>query len=603
MAIVWHEGRSLDATCPVCGHQGPKRARLTADPTIEGSPAVTLLDCPGCGSAFYDNLVAPDYEDEAGYDGAKIKFYMEQGAAIDMMIEPLLRFDPRRVKRFLEIGCGFGFSLDFAQRALGWTAKGMDPAPIAEAGRDTLDLDIESAYFTDDTALPEPYDIVMCSEVIEHIPEPHGFLRTISRALSPTGSMVLSTPNVTAVDPGTAPGSLQLILSPNFHLILFSRAALEHVLRQAGFQHVEVWELAHSLYAVASRAPIPPPESKAATRAAYRRYLGERGGRAKPGSPLSTGLAYRLFKDMVNAGDYDTAGAAFESLRVSMRARYGFDIAAPRSLPLDQLDGLDLEDFTARSPFNLCGALYFRGILALNGAQDHALAIDCFRTAAKAGLATRKALQTKSLDDGETEDLTWRARMLAVEALSAINPAAAITELGRLTGQRLPGDPPDVLWRIPAGLAGEAADRIFMRFVNTGQFPLALQLEPAARTRHGFDGEDQAAALRAAPAELAPQVLYGIAMIELAHHGRHAEAARLFGIVFAGLRDRAAAAPLSPALAELMWTARFHQGLALRFADDLVQAGEIAGHIAAGGEAGLPPVPPGLIGRLAEIRP
>ena len=62
------------------------------------------------------------------------KLLLEQGAGIRAMLEPLLLADARPIRSYLEIGCSFGFGLDYARRILGWQVRGFDPGFIAAAG-------------------------------------------------------------------------------------------------------------------------------------------------------------------------------------------------------------------------------------------------------------------------------------------------------------------------------------------------------------------------------------------------------------------------------------------------------------------------------------
>ena len=70
------------------------------------------------------------------------------------------------------------------------------------------------------------YDVVICSEVLEHVADPHALLAAIGERLSPQGLLVLTTPNLDGVHEGAAPGDLVRALSPGLHLVLYDSALL-----------------------------------------------------------------------------------------------------------------------------------------------------------------------------------------------------------------------------------------------------------------------------------------------------------------------------------------------------------------------------------------
>src|ERR1700712_3357453 len=243
--------RDVEAPCPVCRAPGAKRAMLATDHVAPGQPPVTLLRCPDCGAAFLQELTPPDYEaDVAGM----LDYYVEQGAGIDLIVAPLLRLPPGTVRRCFEVGCSFGFALDFSRHAWGWEVLGIDPSPLAAAGAEALGFPVRRAYFDADLDLgPEPFDLAICSEVLEHVAAPHALLAAIRGRLAPDGLLVLSTPNLALVRPEAEEGALGRALSPGLHMVLYDRHALVRLLEGAGFAAVHVEESPETLRAFAAR--------------------------------------------------------------------------------------------------------------------------------------------------------------------------------------------------------------------------------------------------------------------------------------------------------------------------------------------------------------
>lgn len=482
MNIDWEDHpRTVDRPCPVCGSRAAKQVRLTVDSALAGEPRLRLLGCAACGSAFYEHLNRAPY-DESSFGTGFLKYYIELGAGLDTMVAPLYRLDPGRVRNYLEIGCGFGFSLDYARHVFGWTVKGMDPSPIAAAGRAALGLDIDSAYLASDTNFDVRFDLVMCSEVIEHLPAPAELIRSMARTLAGDGALTLTTPNVRALRRDAPFGVLLPILAPSFHLILYSPESLELILRENGFPHVRVWEYANTLHAVASLRPAAPPREAAVDRAAYRRYLSGRVRNLQPDSPVADGLTYRLFKELVNAGDFRGAVPVYKSLRDSWRRVYRIDIGRPAALAFEPETQPSFDDFSRRYPFNLCCTLYFKGMCEFVDRRDYPRAIEYFRAAVRAGTATATQLASVFAVDGEMEHLIWQARVHALYGLVEVDAAAAVAEFALLCDPPPSDNPADRFRRLPAGLVETTRNDLFVRLVRGNAVDQARTLLPKVTT-------------------------------------------------------------------------------------------------------------------------
>ena len=154
-------------------------------------------------------------------------------AALARNLEP----PPMAGGRLLDVGCGNGNFLEFAQRA-GWQARGVDNDPIAVSaaiarGLEVLDgtldlLDDESAC----------YDRITLSHVLEHVFDPLDMLARCHRLLKPGGVLWLETPNANARGHSVF-GPYWRGLEPPRHLQLFSRAPLMGKLAELGFTDIE----------------------------------------------------------------------------------------------------------------------------------------------------------------------------------------------------------------------------------------------------------------------------------------------------------------------------------------------------------------------------
>ena len=114
-----------------------------------------------------------------------------------------LRRDPRAAGPLagleaLDIGCGGGLLAEPLAR-LGATVTGIDPttASVATARRHAEEVGLEIAYevatVEELAAAGRRFDLVVASEVVEHVPDAPGFLDAMAETVRPGGLAVLST--------------------------------------------------------------------------------------------------------------------------------------------------------------------------------------------------------------------------------------------------------------------------------------------------------------------------------------------------------------------------------------------------------------------------
>jgi SAM-dependent methyltransferase len=638
--------------CPVCGDRESKRGLLHVADYAEhagtrGKP-LDLLQCPSCDARFYDPPITIDH-----YPGGLVKFYIEQGAGIDVMLQPLTLLDGRPISRYLEIGCGFGFSLDYARRVLGWQVEGYDPGLAAAHGRELLGLPISSRYFDGSAGEAGSVDLLFCSEVIEHIRDPIEYLRGVRSALDRNGLLLMTTPNGDAVQPGMPADLMPMILCPGQHLILYNGRAIRRLLEENGFPYLRVRESEHQICVCASAVPFAG-EGTYFTRDLLRQYLADGASRHSVGSPLALGFGYRLFKELVNAGRYADGREPYERLRSGILDRYGYDIEKHDGLTFPAPGTVSLSEFSEKWPLNLCGIWYYRGIIQLLHERDPERASHTFEAASAFGRAMRATLHAFGADDLETANLCREAELARLAALAQCDASGAFVAFQQLS-RNLDGC--DAARLTPH--VGRARSRLFIdrvaplrgltgslsiitrwlrrplgresvRSTSGSRSKVALQLPPNWKFQDSSRGEDRldhkilAAHVTRARERLftdlvnlghyaiAEQVIgsqelmsdapvtldrlafaFACGIYMLNHKLEYAVAYSIFGKVWEAARE-------SPTDPTLLWSARFHQALASRYGGDRQAAERIAAEIA-GPVQGLPPVPAEYRQRLREL--
>jgi SAM-dependent methyltransferase len=167
----------------------------------------------------------------------------------DRIIEQILNSGSLR-ERALEVGPGSGVYLPIlCDLFKSVTAMDIDPAHISNLQSLTcthpnltlLQMDIVNQ------TLAEKYDLVLCSEVIEHVGDPMSFISSLSQLTAPGGVLILSTPQPNsmlelACKIGLKPNIIDLVrriyqepVLPTGHISLLSKTDLWRMLEGHGF--------------------------------------------------------------------------------------------------------------------------------------------------------------------------------------------------------------------------------------------------------------------------------------------------------------------------------------------------------------------------------
>lgn len=399
-SFEWNPGGHVDAACPACGDKASKPNFLRYQSIVRGEGLVTLAKCEACGTRFLPDHPPPPY----GHDEISdypLRFYVEQGAGIDQLGRPAFALAARGgVRRYLEIGCGYGFGIDFAARVFGWEASGIDPSGIAGHGARDLGVKIDNAYLVAGGAgVAGRYEAIVASEVIEHIADPVEFLGILRDHLTEEGAVYLSTPNARVLDDKDSP-MLIAAATPGYHVVIFSAKGLKAAMERAGLKDVRIEATDTTLFASATMGGAPVPVETPIDRAVYIDYLRDRRNLHAPGSPLWAGFACRYYKELVNAGRLEEAMPVFDELAQVFLRHRGIDLNNPRALIGEAPQANDHLN-SGRWPFCLAGLLYLRGVHLINTDWAPEPPFPYFLAALDVGHKIRASLLTWGADDGE----------------------------------------------------------------------------------------------------------------------------------------------------------------------------------------------------------
>ena len=151
--------------------------------------------------------------------------------------------------KLLDVGCGFGHTLELA-RVFGVDGTGcdIDEARLAVCREKSLNVgrpeDISGAF-----------DVVLSSNVIEHVYDLQGYIQMVKTHLDPNGVFVFNGLERSVIDIEVKRKSFKL-LHPIEHRNILTRKSLEKLLALNGLRLVTRREVLVSMLRVRSKAPL-----------------------------------------------------------------------------------------------------------------------------------------------------------------------------------------------------------------------------------------------------------------------------------------------------------------------------------------------------------
>jgi 2-polyprenyl-3-methyl-5-hydroxy-6-metoxy-1,4-benzoquinol methylase len=230
-AVVLVEPDKASDQCPLCRSLASRFAEHVAE-------GFDIRKCLTCGVAFHT-----EFSNEEELLDYYAHYYVEENLAFSPITEGRFQslvctFDLyRTTNHILDVGCGSGHFLKVAI-AMGWSAYGTEIASgafdqLARLGIKSFCGKLDSANYVDGF-----FDVVYCSEVIEHLLDPSTLLREIARILRPGGLLYLTTPNFNSLSRRLL-GSKWRVIGKE-HICYFTPASLAGAIREAGFRKVAV---------------------------------------------------------------------------------------------------------------------------------------------------------------------------------------------------------------------------------------------------------------------------------------------------------------------------------------------------------------------------
>jgi 2-polyprenyl-3-methyl-5-hydroxy-6-metoxy-1,4-benzoquinol methylase len=234
-AVAAGSGWAAVASCPLCG-----ASRRQSEFFKHGIELVRCLQCevrygahvPANLDDVYKNAAYAAYSKEDSdehYDYRRQRFGRERVELLQAHCGELSD------KRLIDVGCGNGYFISVAKDHCGQTFGTEYSERLRRFATAKTGLRVFGESLQD---LPETgFDIVTLFDVIEHIPDPHPFMRAVDNLLNPGGHILIYTPNFDSFGI-KAMGAYSSIVDPTEHVVLYTLPSLRVLAAQLGYDVV-----------------------------------------------------------------------------------------------------------------------------------------------------------------------------------------------------------------------------------------------------------------------------------------------------------------------------------------------------------------------------
>jgi len=252
--------------CPVCNHTEASFVGHYPEAYLE--EGLSLYQCAACSLVYLNPrlslLGTHMLEDQSlvyQYDEVTQAQAVQDREGIIDWIEAMTELTPGRM---LDVGCNRGYLLAAAARR-GWQTTGVELSQVAAAeARKRFGLTIYSSL--SDLPKNQPFDLITCWHVVEHLHEPVQMLSQLAELLSPTGVLAIQVPAYRFAAEYVRQGNSSHIFCAS-HPVHYTAETLSMVLVKAGFETFYCDESAeHLLLTIYAAKP---------SRQLYREHLSE----------------------------------------------------------------------------------------------------------------------------------------------------------------------------------------------------------------------------------------------------------------------------------------------------------------------------------------
>ena len=209
--------------------------------------------CMDCNTLFQSPRPSPESFEEYYKDSKSATFWASKFLPAVENVRREKIFKPRaqkilgiaeehgkQIEKIADIGAGSGLMLDeFRKIHPNSQLLAVEPSKILADSCRGKDIPVEEDLIENIKNQNNSCDLVTCFEVLEHVYDPHLFIKNISNLLKPGGLMVITTLSVDGFD-------IQFLwdkseqISPPHHINFLSKKGFKHLFTRAGLTNIQV---------------------------------------------------------------------------------------------------------------------------------------------------------------------------------------------------------------------------------------------------------------------------------------------------------------------------------------------------------------------------
>ena len=268
---------SFVSPCPIC--KTNDNEYLLSATTSYLKKKMRGYRCKFCHTFYWQDPMIIGYEEKPGEKMHNYKndisfiHYLMIGAGIEFGIKFLNSIKNKKKNlSLLEVGSSFGYNLDYWSNYKGFFSQGLEKSRFGVFGKKILKINIANKYLEEFNA-KKKYDVVLSTDVIEHVKDPLGFINAAKKVLSSRGLIMISTPDASYINSSTDYSQLLGILSPGYHVNIFSTSGIKQLFIKAGFGHIRIQQKNGQILVIASKFSLKNRIRLSENRAEYIKLL------------------------------------------------------------------------------------------------------------------------------------------------------------------------------------------------------------------------------------------------------------------------------------------------------------------------------------------